>query len=157
MILRNYSRDLALQFNFVPEESTAPITTPAADNDGQIAHLVLFGFEDSRINIQMSFMWSSSLWQRFQRHFSSYHFGNSQLAVEAGEKAATRLLELQKQARAKLTGGPGKTAEGIVYSIDMDQENVLRHLAGNDPHIRVSPARIRSTDQFSFEALNAAD
>src|SRR5947207_15088654 len=64
-----------------------------------------------------------------------------QPGVEAGKKAATRLLELQKQVRAKLTGGPGKTAEEIARSIDADPEDVfhvLRHLANNDPHFRVS-------------------
>src|SRR6266566_4931950 len=40
-----------------------------------------------------------------------------QPGVEAGKKAATRLLELQRQVRAKLTGDPGKTAEEIARSI----------------------------------------
>src|SRR5712691_9131807 len=66
---------------------------------------------------------------------------NDQPGVEAGKKAASRLLQLQKQVRAKLTDGPGKTTEEIARSINADPEDVfhlLRHLASNDPHIRVS-------------------
>jgi glucose-6-phosphate isomerase len=76
-----------------------------------------------------------------------------QPGVEAGKKAATRLLELQKQARAKLTSEPGKTAEEIARSIDVDPEDVfhvLRHLANNDSHIRVSRGEEPADDQFSY-------
>src|SRR5438034_128072 len=51
-----------------------------------------------------------------------------QPGVEAGKKAATRLLELQKQVRAKLTDGSGKTAEEIARSIDADPEDVFHVL-----------------------------
>ena len=77
-----------------------------------------------------------------------------QPGVEAGKKAATRLLELQKQLRAKLIDGSGKTAEEIARSIDADPEDVfhvLRHLASNDPHIRVAPGEEPSEDRFSVE------
>jgi len=76
-----------------------------------------------------------------------------QPGVEAGKKAATRLLELQKQVRAKLTRGPGKTAEEIARSIDADPEDVfhvLRHLANNDRDIRVSHGEEPADDQFSY-------
>jgi glucose-6-phosphate isomerase len=76
-----------------------------------------------------------------------------QPGVEAGKKAATRLLELQKQVRAKLTGGPGKTAEEIARTIDADPEDVfhvLRHLASNDPHLPVSKGDEPVDDQFSY-------
>ncbi len=76
-----------------------------------------------------------------------------QPGVEAGKKAATRLLELQKKVRAKLIGGPGKTAEEIARSIDADPEDVfhvLRHLASNDPHIRVSHGEEPVDDKFSL-------
>jgi glucose-6-phosphate isomerase len=76
-----------------------------------------------------------------------------QPGVEAGKKAATRLLELQKQVRTKLTGGPGKTAEEIARSIDADPEDVfhvLRHLASNDPRVRVAPGDEPPDDQFSY-------
>src|SRR5256884_697989 len=75
-----------------------------------------------------------------------------QPGVEAGKKAATRLLELQKQVRAKLTDGSRKTAEEISRPIDADPEalfHVLRHLASNDPHIRVSQGDEPADDQFS--------
>ncbi len=75
-----------------------------------------------------------------------------QPGVEAGKKAATRLLELQKQARAKLSDSPGQTAEEVARSIDADPEDVfhvLRHLANNDPHIRVSRGDEPADDQFS--------
>jgi len=77
-----------------------------------------------------------------------------QPGVEAGKKAATKLLELQKQVRAKLTGGPGKTAEEIARSIDADPEDVfhvLRHLASNDPHIRITPGEQTVDERFSRE------
>jgi glucose-6-phosphate isomerase len=76
-----------------------------------------------------------------------------QPGVEAGKKAATRLLELQKQVRTKLTDGSGKTAEEIARSIDADPEDVfhvLRHLASNDPHIRASHGDEPTDDQFSY-------
>src|SRR5881227_620368 len=75
-----------------------------------------------------------------------------QPGVEAGKMAATRLLELQKQVRVKLTDGSGKTAEEIARSIDADPEDVfhvLRHLASNDRHIRVSQGDEPADDQFS--------
>jgi glucose-6-phosphate isomerase len=76
-----------------------------------------------------------------------------QPGVEAGKKAATRLLEVQKQVRSKLARGPVKTAEEIARSIDADPEDVfhaLRHLANNDPHIRVSHGEEPADDQFSL-------
>jgi len=76
-----------------------------------------------------------------------------QPGVEAGKKAATRLLELQNQVRAKLTDGPGKTAEEVARLIDADPEDVfhvLRHLASNDPHIGVSHGEEPADDQFSY-------
>jgi hypothetical protein len=62
-------------------------------------------------------------------------------------------LEIQKQARATLTRGPGKTAEEIARSIDADPEDVfhvLQHLANNDPDIRVSHGEEPADDQFSY-------
>jgi glucose-6-phosphate isomerase len=77
-----------------------------------------------------------------------------QPGVEAGKKAATRLLQLQKQVSGKLVVGEGTTAEEIARSIDADPEDVfhvLRHLASNDPHIRVAPGDEPSEDRFSVE------
>ena len=77
-----------------------------------------------------------------------------QPGVEAGKKAATRLLQLQKQVSEKLAANEGKTAEEIARSIDADPEDVfhvLRHLASNDPHIRVAPGEEPSEDRFSVE------
>jgi glucose-6-phosphate isomerase len=77
-----------------------------------------------------------------------------QPGVEAGKKAATRLLQLQKQVRAKLIVGQAKTAEETARSIDADPEDVfhvLRHLAANDPHIKVAPGEEPSEDRFSVE------
>jgi glucose-6-phosphate isomerase len=76
-----------------------------------------------------------------------------QPGVEAGKKAATRLLELQKEVRAKLSDGPGKTTEEIARSIDADPEevfHVLRHLASNDSHLRVLRGDEPPDDQFSY-------
>jgi glucose-6-phosphate isomerase len=77
-----------------------------------------------------------------------------QPGVEAGKKAATRLLQLQKQVIAKLIVGRGQIAEEIARSIDADPEDVfhvLRHLASNDPQIRVAPGEEPSEDRFSLE------
>ena len=77
-----------------------------------------------------------------------------QPGVEAGKKAATRLLQLQKQVIAKLIVGRGQTAEEIAHSIDADPEDVfhvLRHLASNDSQISVGPGEEPSEDRFSLE------
>src|SRR5205809_757485 len=77
-----------------------------------------------------------------------------QPGVEAGKKAATKLLQLQKQVREKLAAGSGKTAEEIARSIDADPEDVfhvLRHLASNDPHIMVAAGEESSEDRFSLD------
>src|SRR6476646_8341669 len=77
-----------------------------------------------------------------------------QPGVEAGKKAATRLLQLQRQVIAKLIVGRGQTTEEIAHSIDADPEDVfhvLRHLASNDPQIRVAPGEEPSEDRFSLE------
>ena len=57
MIPRSYSRDLALQLNFI---SDAARQSPerfegntGANHDGRIAHMVLFGFADSRADTQV--------------------------------------------------------------------------------------------------------
>src|SRR3984893_13069862 len=65
----------------------------------------------------------------------------NQPGVEAGKKAATELLQLQAKVRENLAGKEGKTAEEIARSINADPEDVfhvLRHLASNDPNIKVA-------------------
>jgi len=75
-----------------------------------------------------------------------------QPGVEAGKKAASKLLELQKQVGAELFGD-GKTAEEIARSIDADPEDVfhlLRHLASNDRRIKVARGEEAVDDRFSL-------
>ena len=77
-----------------------------------------------------------------------------QPGVEAGKKAATRLLQLQKQVNARMVVGQGKTAEEIARVLDADPEDVfhvLRHLASNDPHIMVAAGEESSEDRFSLD------
>jgi glucose-6-phosphate isomerase len=77
-----------------------------------------------------------------------------QPGVEAGKKAASKLLRLQKQVRAQLVAGRAKTAEEIARAIDADSEDVfhlLRHVASNDPHISVAPGEETMDDRFSLE------
>ena len=77
-----------------------------------------------------------------------------QPGVEAGKTAATKLLQLQKQVREKLTTGAGKTAEEIARSIDADPEDVfhvLRHLASNDPHVRITTGGEIVDERFSVD------
>ena len=75
-----------------------------------------------------------------------------QPGVEAGKKAASKLLELQKQVREKLSDD-AKTAEEIARLVDADPEDVfhlLRHLASNDPSIKVTPGDETVDDRFSL-------
>src|SRR2546429_684177 len=75
-----------------------------------------------------------------------------QPGVEAGKKAASKLLELQAQVREELSS-EGRTAEEIARSVDADPEDVfhlLRHLASNDPRIKVTHGEQAVDDRFSL-------
>src|SRR5438094_785908 len=77
-----------------------------------------------------------------------------QPGVEAGKKAATKLLQLHRQVCEKLTTGAGQTAERIAHSIDADPEDVfhaLRHLASNDQQIRTTAGDLTVDEKFSLE------
>lgn len=66
---------------------------------------------------------------------NAYH----QPGVEAGKKAATAVLELQKRVRAALARGDGETADVLATKLGVDPEavfHVLRHLAANDPAVQ---------------------
>ena len=70
-------------------------------------------------------------------NINAYH----QPGVEAGKKAATRVLQLQKRVEESLSAGAGQSAEEIAQALEADPEDVfhiLRHLAANDPAIQVS-------------------
>jgi glucose-6-phosphate isomerase len=80
-------------------------------------------------------------------NINAYH----QPGVEAGKKAATRLLELQQRIRAALPPSPGQTANEIARSLEADPEDVydlLRHLAANDPAVHAVPAERLSMESF---------
>ena len=65
-------------------------------------------------------------------NINAYH----QPGVEAGKKAATRVLELQGQVQKVLGAGSAKTPEEIARELDADPEDVfhiLRHLEANKP------------------------
>jgi glucose-6-phosphate isomerase len=67
---------------------------------------------------------------------NAYH----QPGVEAGKKAATRILQLQPKVLAQLSPN-GTTAEAIAHAINADPEDVyhvLQHLAANDSSIQSS-------------------
>jgi glucose-6-phosphate isomerase len=81
-------------------------------------------------------------------NINAYH----QPGVEAGKKAATKLLQLQSKVREQL-GGTGKTAEEIARALDVDPEDVfhvLRHMAGNDPAMEISPGEHPADDKFTL-------
>ncbi|MDP9100259.1 MAG: glucose-6-phosphate isomerase [Verrucomicrobiota bacterium] len=64
-------------------------------------------------------------------NINAYH----QPGVEAGKKAATRVLQLQDRVKKVLTSGTMKTPEEIAQKLGADPEEVfhiLRHLAAND-------------------------
>ncbi len=67
---------------------------------------------------------------------NAYH----QPGVEAGKKAATRILQLQPKVLGELSDS-GKNADAIAQAIGADPEDVyhvLQHLAANDPGIHAS-------------------
>ena len=81
-------------------------------------------------------------------NINAYH----QPGVEAGKKAATRVLQLQKRVEESLSVEPGKTAEEIAQSLEADPEDVfhiLRHFAANDPAIRVSDGNAIGSQKYS--------
>ena len=63
-------------------------------------------------------------------NINAYH----QPGVEAGKKAATRVLELQARVKKVLAPGPAKTPEEIAQELNADPEDVfhiVRHLRAN--------------------------
>ncbi|HKP03331.1 MAG TPA: glucose-6-phosphate isomerase [Chthoniobacterales bacterium] len=81
-------------------------------------------------------------------NINAYH----QPGVEAGKKAATRVLQLQSRVEKSLSSGSGKTAEEIAGELDADAEDVfhiLRHLVANDPAIHVSGGTAIADQKFS--------
>src|SRR6202022_2535696 len=80
-------------------------------------------------------------------NINAYH----QPGVEAGKKAATKLLQLQNDVRKKLSPGSGKTSEEIARAIDADPEDVfhvLQHLASNDSRVQITKGEDPSDDKF---------
>ena len=78
---------------------------------------------------------------------NAYH----QPGVEAGKKAATKLLLLQAEVQKELGAEPGKSAEEIAQMVKADPEDVfhiLRHLAGNDPGIRATASTAPNAQKF---------
>ncbi|HJT81210.1 MAG TPA: glucose-6-phosphate isomerase, partial [Chthoniobacterales bacterium] len=76
----------------------------------------------------------------------------NQPGVEAGKKAATRLLELQSNVKKQLSA-TGKNAEEIAHHVDADPEDVfhiLHHLASNDPAVRLNKGQEAGDDRFSM-------
>ena len=81
-------------------------------------------------------------------NINAYH----QPGVEAGKKAATRVLQLQNRVAGRLSVEPAKTAEEIAQSLEADPEDVLhilRHLAANDLAIRVSGGDAIGSQKYS--------
>src|SRR5438067_12035710 len=81
-------------------------------------------------------------------NINAYH----QPGVEAGKKAATRVLQLQKRVEESLSAGSDKSAEEIAQALEADPEDVfhiLRHLAANDPAIKVSGGNTIAAQKFS--------
>jgi glucose-6-phosphate isomerase len=85
-------------------------------------------------------------------NINAYH----QPGVEAGKKAATRILELQGKTLAFLgtfKGSP-KTAEQIAVAVEADPEEIFhigRHLAANKPGVVHVPGRLPSEDTFELK------
>ena len=82
-------------------------------------------------------------------HINAYH----QPGVEAGKKAAGRLLMLQGKVRAQLAAADDRpwTAEEIASILEADSEDVyhvLTHLAANDSKVRVEMGATPADDMF---------
>ena len=83
---------------------------------------------------------------------NAYH----QPGVEAGKKAATRLLALQKAVteQMKAAEGQGLGAAELAKKVDADAEDVyhvLNHLAANDSRCSLTVGDSPSEDVFSFD------
>src|SRR5205814_3915422 len=81
-------------------------------------------------------------------NINAYH----QPGVEAGKKAATQVLQLQKRVEESLSAGAGQSAEEIAQALEADPEDVfhiLRHLAANNPAIQVSDGNTIAAQKFS--------
>lgn len=82
-------------------------------------------------------------------NINPYH----QPGVEAGKKAATKLLQLQSKVRDQLSH-TGKTAEEIARALDADPEDVfhaLSHLANNEAKIDIVPGEQAGDDRFTLK------
>jgi glucose-6-phosphate isomerase len=74
----------------------------------------------------------------------------NQPGVEAGIKAATELLQLQRKVRAKINQTP-QTTEGLAAAISADAESacqVLEHLCANDPTVKKERSSSVAGDKF---------
>jgi glucose-6-phosphate isomerase len=82
-------------------------------------------------------------------HINAYH----QPGVEAGKKAAAKIIETQLKVVACLKkSDKPQTPEQIALAVEADPEEVfhiLRHLAANRPDIRVENGRSPALDTFS--------
>ena len=75
----------------------------------------------------------------------------NQPGVEAGKKAATKLLQLQRSVANQLTKEP-KTAEQVAHEVGADPEDVfhiLHHLATNERNVRMTKSEEPADDRFS--------
>ena len=82
-------------------------------------------------------------------NINAYH----QPGVEAGKKAATKLLELHVRVRERLQAKP-KTAEEIAHAVNADPEDVfhlLHHLAANETGIKITSDVEPGDDSFSVD------
>jgi glucose-6-phosphate isomerase len=80
----------------------------------------------------------------------------NQPGVEAGKKAATKLLQLQTSVMKELSPS-GKTAEEIAHRLGADPEDVfhiLHHLASNDRGIELSGGEEAADDKFSMKGTS---
>ena len=74
----------------------------------------------------------------------------NQPGVEAGKKAATELLQLQRQVRETLNQTP-RTADDIARALGADPEAVyhlLIHLQANEPAVRLAPEKEPAIAKF---------
>ncbi|MEP6777349.1 MAG: glucose-6-phosphate isomerase [Chthoniobacterales bacterium] len=78
---------------------------------------------------------------------NAYH----QPGVEAGKKAAARILDLQAKVRQQIDAAPGKTAQEVADILECEPEEVfhiLEHLATNDQSIGRSSSGVLGDEKF---------
>ena len=147
------------------DRATAPVKVAGDFTSGDYLHGFLRGtrqalFDKGRESITISISEVTAftvgaliaLYERAVGFYGSLVNINAynQPGVEAGKKAATKLLQLQTKVRANLNKSP-RTAQDIARALGADPESVyhvLVHLRANDPLVQSAQEEEVAADKF---------